>query len=467
MDHLGECYLHELINRSMIQPTEIGVDGRKVKFCRVHDIILDFIVSQAMEVKFVNIFNSTVVPGNSSTTIRRLSLQPNCIEAVEIINSMRNVSHLRSINMFGSDLPELGKEVPLLLNCQALRVLNIEGAKTIQDYHVEHIGNFMQLKYLRITDTGISKLPEQMGNLQHLQILDLTGNDRLKKLPSTIVQLKKLVRLFLPWTMQLPDGIQNLQALEVLSGINLETSIQHSDGLRQLTKLRELKAYWVDHGLNYESAVLAILELIGCSLQSLRIVGRGNIDDFTMLFFCPTTPHLQRLVLFDVYWTSIPSQIGSLLNLTRLRITVSELNREGLYYIASLPRLLSLTIMLDCNVNFIDPPPMHVISSQGFQQLVKFNFSCDQEAALKFVAESMPRLQRLKLELMARGQFKYGQDGLVVGLHHLLGLKHLTVYISCQDAVAQEVNFLENDIRGAVSAHPNRPILVVHRNNNI
>ncbi|KAG8090088.1 hypothetical protein GUJ93_ZPchr0011g27881 [Zizania palustris] len=41
----GECYFNELINRSMILPVGIGVDGQ-AKACCVHDMILDLITSK-------------------------------------------------------------------------------------------------------------------------------------------------------------------------------------------------------------------------------------------------------------------------------------------------------------------------------------------------------------------------------------------------------------------------------------
>ncbi|CAD6257475.1 unnamed protein product [Miscanthus lutarioriparius] len=51
MEQLGRSYLNELINRSLVQPTKVGADGTTVKQCRVHDVILEFIVSKAVEDK--------------------------------------------------------------------------------------------------------------------------------------------------------------------------------------------------------------------------------------------------------------------------------------------------------------------------------------------------------------------------------------------------------------------------------
>jgi len=74
----------------------------------------------------------------------------------------------------------------------------------------------------------------------------------------------------------------------------------------------------------------------------------------------------------------------------------------------------------------------------------------------------MPKLERLKLRLIAQCQFKW-EGGLVLGLQNLAGLKHVDVGVDCSAAVADEVEALENDIRDAASVHPNSPMLQVRR----
>jgi len=174
------------------------------------------------------------------------------------------------------------------------------------------------------------------------------------------------------------------------------------------------------------------------------------------------------MLLLDTHnLNRVGPQISSLVNLSRLSIRVhGEAGKEGINILASLPMLLSLTVNLfddedgDSSILYA----RHAISRQGFQRLVKFNFCCGREAALKFEPGAMPKLQRLKLRLLARCQFKFGEGGLVLGLQNLgLGLKHVAVDVNCYAAVADEVEALEDDIRGAAAVHPNRPILQVER----
>ena len=81
---------------------------------------------------------------------------------------------------------------------------------------------------------------------------------------------------------------------------------------------------------------------------------------------------------------------------------------------------------------------------------------------MEFEPGAMPKLERLKLHLMARCQFKW-EGGLVLGLQNLAGLKHVDVDVNCSAVVADEVEALENDIRDAAGVQPNSPMLQVRR----
>jgi len=57
IDEVGKEYFDELINRSMIQSSRLGIEG-SVKTCRVHDIMRDIIVSISREESFVHLIQS-------------------------------------------------------------------------------------------------------------------------------------------------------------------------------------------------------------------------------------------------------------------------------------------------------------------------------------------------------------------------------------------------------------------------
>ncbi|GJN05300.1 hypothetical protein PR202_ga22918 [Eleusine coracana subsp. coracana] len=379
---------------------------------------------------------------------------------------VNNISHLRSFYLIISDQEELGTQVSHLLNGQVLQVLSIEGASTWGD-HPERIGNFSRLKYLKIGEMVISKIPEEIGNLQHLEILDVRENLRIRELPASIVQLHKLVCLFIHKEVKLPSGIGNLQALEELSSVGLHrASVECIHELGRLTKLKALEILGVARDVEgrREACISSLSKLVTRSLRSLQFTGGfGSGFMNSWIVSCgSTTAQLRKLVL-NVKFDFIPSRIGSLVNLTRLNFGVrGEVGEEGIKTLASLPVLLSLTVSLHTDFSGVIHPK-HVIGRQGFQHLLKFNFNCQYDGALEFEAGAMPKLQSLKLKLQARFQFKYGNGGLLVGLPYLLGLKHIAVVNNCTNAVTEEVDTLENGIRDAAKTLPNYPVCEITR----
>ncbi|TVU48991.1 hypothetical protein EJB05_00280, partial [Eragrostis curvula] len=468
MELLGESYLNELINRSMVQPTKMLEDEKTVEIFRVHDVVLEFIVSQAGKDNFVTVRNGKDSSGNYSTKFRRLSIQRNISGAEEMSKAVNNVSHLRSVNIFMSDL-ELGKHVPDFLNSHVLRVMLVPGCCIIQDCHLRYTGSFSQLKYLKITTGG--ELPEQIGILRNLETLDLQEIN-IKSLPASVVQLQKLVHLLVPVNTTLPNGIGNLQALEVLSTVLVDhTSAEWIQELGDLTKLRELEVVWdiystTDNANRHVNVFLSSLSKLIVSLKKLRIWNfeLASDSDFTLALTAlqGSTLPLQSLNLLDTCFHTVPSGISSLVNLTNLKIGIfGEVSKEGLNILASLPMLLFLSIRW--KTLFSRPYTRHAIGRQGFQRLLKFEFYSLYAPALEFEPGAMPRLQKIRLEMHALCQSKYGQGGLVLGLQNLSCLKHVTVHVLCYDAVITEVEALEDDIRSAAGSHPNRPILEVKR----
>ncbi|EAY73642.1 hypothetical protein OsI_01531 [Oryza sativa Indica Group] len=73
LEDVAESYFYELINKSLVQPVDIGFDG-KARACRVHDIMLEFISSKATEENFVTLLGGQTRKTNSHYYVRRLEL---------------------------------------------------------------------------------------------------------------------------------------------------------------------------------------------------------------------------------------------------------------------------------------------------------------------------------------------------------------------------------------------------------
>lgn len=181
---LGETYFYELINRSLIQPVDIGYDNI-ADSCRVHDTVLDFLTYKSKEENFCT---SLTGPSKPDNRVRRLSLMGN--EDVQTIEQL-DLSHARSLGAFGYSreyLPPLGRS-------NALRVLDISYCFALGNQHVKDIGKLLQLRHLDISMTDITELPKQIGDLEYLETLDVSGT-RLAELPESVLRLKRLAHLF-------------------------------------------------------------------------------------------------------------------------------------------------------------------------------------------------------------------------------------------------------------------------------
>jgi hypothetical protein len=116
------------------------------------------------------------------------------------------------------ELTFLPEEIGLLENLQVLDVANNK-LVTLP----ESLGNLKQLKVLRLNNNKLQALPETIGNLQSLEQLDLCYN-WLRTLPKSFGNLKCLINLDLHNNQlrDLPESFGNLERLKKLQLYNNE-----------------------------------------------------------------------------------------------------------------------------------------------------------------------------------------------------------------------------------------------------
>ena len=105
--------------------------------------------------------------------------------------------------------------LPTLRSFRVLRVLDLQGCDLLQGYSLKYVGKLFHLRYLGLGDTRIAQLPEEIGNIRFLQTLDLMGTS-IYSLPSTVVQLRHLMCLYIESYTRLPNGIGSQTSLEEL-----------------------------------------------------------------------------------------------------------------------------------------------------------------------------------------------------------------------------------------------------------
>uniref|UniRef100_A0A0D9X4U2 NB-ARC domain-containing protein n=1 Tax=Leersia perrieri TaxID=77586 RepID=A0A0D9X4U2_9ORYZ len=297
----GEGYFNELINRSMIQPVEDEnswcIDG-----CHVHDMVLDQIRVLSSEENFV-----TVIDGGEQHEL----LRKNC---------RRLALHHWSFQKNGNQLASIGVE---------------------------------QLRYLSVQSVPFILLPDEVGNLKFLQVLDLSQT-KILELPVSVSLLTKLLCLRVgTYARVSPSVIGKLQSLQ-------EIWIKPSSGdrwqfVKALGKLTELRILRIEYlrldGLDETSALLE-------SLLNLHKIHTMEINDHFYVsegvtwesgFTCPQ--HLRYLYLISLKFHRMPVWINSsvLPNLFYLDLQVNVLDGQDIETLGRLPELRCLKLHTEYN----------------------------------------------------------------------------------------------------------------------
>lgn len=456
----GKCYFNELINRSLIQPVNIELDGQATA-CRVHDMILDLIVSKAVEENFITPIGDPTQTLVSQEKVRRLSIDYRAPDAV-ISDSSLIFSHSRSLSIFG-----YSEKMLSFSNFQALRVLDLESSVKLQNCYLQNIGNLFQLRYLRIAASSITRLPEEIGELQFLETLDLRST-WIRKLPASIVKLRRLIFLLVNGS-QLLDGVRNMQFLEELSGVSIynECSKNSLQELGSLTNLRTLQLTWhisasrSDRAVYTDILASSLGKLVSSKLRVLRIIrGPGSADIAIDSWSSP--PHLLReLYIPRCCFKRIPEWMTSMANLYRLCIRIKQVTQEILDILGGLSSLLDLELRLEAAD---EPMEMLSLCNSKFRCLKIFRLYGPIKG-LVFEAGAVPQLEALSIEIRACEEQSAFADHPDLGIHHLASLRDLNVWINCEGAKVEEVEALEAAITDATNLLPNHPTPRFYRDN--
>ncbi|CAN6362823.1 unnamed protein product [Urochloa humidicola] len=438
----GDRYFNELVNRSMIMPVDLDKYG-VARACRVHDMILNLIISLSAEENFC-----TVPPHIKCTAckIRRITLQ----NEQKILPATDNMFHARSLflrNVFGG--------MPPLSRFSVLRVLSFQGILS-QICKPKDMGTLHNLRYMKLTGQVEPELLEGIGNLKMLKTLDLNETS-IEELPACIVQLHQLERLLMHNSMKFPDGIGNLTSLQELSLLDVEKSPNTLAELGKLTELRVLTIKGFDDNESY-------METFRQSLSNLGNLRTLNFSSYAPSYWprCLDSVSEQwngpaRLQVFDgdhIPFSKLPRWFSSLSELSCLSIRVKEMRRVDLQMLGSLPMLRFLKIRVD--MGGITEERLVIGSGQPFRSLVEFKFEHFSRCWLAFEQGVMPRLQRLELYFRER---KRDGGGFDVGLENLTSLNHVTVIVDSNKDRTREVEDVKTKIRDAVDSHPNHPTL--------
>uniref|UniRef100_M8BTS3 Disease resistance protein RPM1 n=1 Tax=Aegilops tauschii TaxID=37682 RepID=M8BTS3_AEGTA len=470
---LGEKYFNELVNRSLIQPVKLGKYGQ-VLSCRVHDTILDFIVSKSIEENFVTFVGIPSLIIGTQSRVRRLSIQVEG-QRNHVMPTSLVLSHVRSLSMFEEDTVN----IPSMVEFKHLRSmdfggchpLGIWGCRQLDNHHLANVGRLFQLRYLNVAMSGrLRELPEEIGYLQCLEVLDIRKT-MVYLLPASIINLGKLKHLLVNNGLTFPDEIAKMQALEMLKCVCVaEQSCNFIEGLGKLQNLRKLHLYFMEMDVEKDQK----LEVTASSLRNLGTHNLSSLkmeylDDNTLLdtAWCTSPPlNLQSVVTDYCFLPKVPGWVKSLANLQKLKLQLERIRDEDLCILGALPALLTLDLEGDEDQTPWEDRRLTVSGETGFKCLSMFTYFAQRDGMdLLFAAGCMRKLEKLMIvfyNCSKKETLSSSPGALDFGLENLSSL----VTFECQldwNTKKGTGDAVKAYMERAAGAHPNKHLTLIFK----
>ncbi|KAM3300751.1 hypothetical protein ACQJBY_041657 [Aegilops geniculata] len=423
LEDVGRSYFNELINRSMIQPCKTTYG--EVLSCRVHDIMLDFILSRCDRDNFISVaynYEDMKRLHGNKYKVRRLSLRSMAgSEATYDPRIVLSLSQVRSFTLLGNSMP------PILL-FKYLRMFRINAPRgSLKRLDLTAISQLFQLRYLYISGPDFVQVPAELQGLVYLEMLDIHDVTMEEMLPEWIGNMKSL-RCLIVWRNELTNQ-RKVNVMKVIMGLG------------GLTNLKELK-------IKVGFLERPELDALACSIGKLHNLKNLQIDGTTAEKYQlgSLSNPFQRIEHFHgKLWNfgRVPIWMGGLHCLRILNLCVVDTSTEEFHLLGELPSLVELHF----SAQFI-PKERAILSTGLFPVLEHFTFLSGEDvmAYLGFEAGVMPNLQTLNICFI-----KEWGGSIPVGVEHLLRLQKIHMFGPCShDATVSA-------FRKVVSTNPNHP----------
>ncbi|KAJ7976784.1 Disease resistance protein [Quillaja saponaria] len=361
LEDIGMQYINELCSRSFFQDFE---DYGQIYVFKLHDLAHDLALF--------------VAKGEC------LTIQPGA-QNIAGAQRARHLSFLTS----ESDFPDQA----LFPNFENLRTIYfpIEGLGPYNESLLRRcVLNFKCLRVLDLSDSTFDVLPQTIGKMKHLRILDISRNLKIKRLPDSICKLQNLQVLSVNNCVELeelPRDMGNLISLRLLH-LTTKQSFLRETGIGSLRSLRVLVVTQCNN-----LASLFELQLL-TNLRSLKIESCENLKSLPHGIMNLTA--LQHLIIsnckkFDMSVEGEENQYLGL-NLQILRL-------EKLPKLAALPPWLQSattlqTIQIEGCTNFAALPEWFI----NLRSLQKLSISrCPKLLSLPDGMDHLTSLEELRI----------------------------------------------------------------------
>ncbi|KAK8334296.1 hypothetical protein V6Z11_A10G265600 [Gossypium hirsutum] len=352
MEDVGEHFLEQLIDRSLVQVSRQGYTGTNVKTCRVNDLLRDLCIKKAKEEKLLEIIQQSSAQFDVTLVepmLRIISIHP----SEGKVHLKGEHPKLRSLL-----LPQNETLVEFCIsNCKSFKFLRVLTLlkRNVEKWHVSNeIGDLLHLRYLKLECWNEMILPQSIGRLKSLYTLYIKYHTDIV-IPDVVFKLERLRHIVIKrialfgrgFRLRLGFTSKNIETLKYI--MVDEKSIENNVVLRWtniqslgivftraeyvkpililLTKLQRLGSVSLEVLDDSNLSYLDLEPLSWCHhLSKLRLAGGIKDDPHSschILKFLP--PNIVKLTLFWCRMSQDP--MGVLEKLCHLRI----LYLEGVY----------------------------------------------------------------------------------------------------------------------------------------
>ncbi|KAJ3701362.1 hypothetical protein LUZ61_005067 [Rhynchospora tenuis] len=270
LEETAECYLEDLIQRSMVQVSRKHYDGSTITHCRAHDVLRDLAIQKAKEMNFL-IVCSKPDDWKKCNKARRVAINYSS-NVNELMGDYAN-PNIRSLLLFGKSN----------LDCSKYKVLRVLGCMMMW-YSGERVvlRNFKglpHLRYLRLNSEIEGKeceFGEWIKSMKYLETLDLerSGHGDLSKWIWKVKTLRHAILCY-NYNTQGPPASMDLRNLQTLLHVNYSKSRQTS-GSPNITEVRKLDIQVHEKHFSKEEIVTLLHKLE--HLVYLDIKGISGVD---------------------------------------------------------------------------------------------------------------------------------------------------------------------------------------------
>ncbi|GLT33626.1 hypothetical protein SLA2020_081970 [Shorea laevis] len=234
---IGDQYFQQFLSRSLFQQSSTN----KSHFV-MHDLINDLAIDVAGEI-YCNLERS--MGDEKLEKARHLSFTPNVYEYSKRFKVLDKLKHLRTFLLLKVAKAPSHHNRFYLSNIlhNVLPTLSWLRVLSLHSYQISKLPdsfeNLKHMRYIDLSHSPITCVPESVGSLFFLQTLLLSGCQRLTKLPTTIGNLIDLHHLDITDTQclqEMPSGIGNLKNLVTLS----KFIVGETSGMIRLSDLKNL-----------------------------------------------------------------------------------------------------------------------------------------------------------------------------------------------------------------------------------